>query len=55
MTLKEIRKTYCLTQKAAARIVEVSLRTYAEYEKDEGAANPLKLERMKEILLEHAA
>ena len=35
--------------------MEVSLRTYAEYEKDEGAANPLKLERMKEILLEHAA
>ena len=55
MTLKEIRKTYRLTQKAAARIVEVSLRTYAEYEKDEDAANPLKLERMKEILLEHAA
>ena len=55
MTLKEIRKTYRLTQKAAARIVEVSLRTYAEYEKDEGAANPLKLERMKEILLEHVA
>ena len=55
MTLKEIRKTYRLTQKAAARIVEVSLRTYAEYEKNEGAANPLKLERMKEILLEHAA
>ena len=55
MTLKEIRKTYRLTQKAAARIVEVSLRTYAEYEKDEGAANPLKLKRMKEILLEHAA
>ena len=55
MTLKEIRKTDRLTQKAAARIVEVSLRTYAEYEKDEGAANPLKLERMKEILLEHAA
>ena len=53
--LKEIRKTYRLTQKAAAKIVEVSLRTYAEYEKDEGAANPLKLERMKEILLEHAA
>ena len=55
MTLKEIRKTYRLTQKAAAKIVEVSLRTYAEYEKDEGAENPLKLERMKEILLEHAA
>ena len=55
MTLKEIRKTYRLTQKAAAKIVEVSLRTYAEYEKDENAANPLKLERMKEILLEHAA
>ncbi len=55
MTLKEIRKTYRLTQKAAAKIVEVSLRTYAEYEKDEKAANPLKLERMKEILLEHAA
>ena len=55
MMLKEIRKTYRLTQKAAAKIVEVSLRTYAEYEKDEGAANPLKLERMKEILLEHAA
>ena len=34
MTLKEIRKTYRLTQKAAAKIVEVSLRTYAEYEKE---------------------
>ena len=55
MTLKEIRKTYRLTQKAAARIVEVSLRTYAEYEKDEGAANPVRRGRMKEVLLEHAA
>ena len=30
MTFKDIRKTYRLTQKAAAKIVEVSLRTYAE-------------------------
>lgn len=55
MTLKNIRKSAHLTQKRASEIVEVPLRTYVEYEKDEEGANPLKLERMKEILMEYAA
>ena len=55
MTLKSIRKSAHLTQKRASEIVEVPLRTYVEYEKDEEGANPLKLERMKEILMEYAA
>ncbi len=55
MTLKEIRTKTGLTQKEAAELVDVALRTYSEYEKSEENANALKLERMKQILLEHAA
>ena len=55
MTLKEIRTKTGLTQKEAAELVDVALRTYSEYENSEGNANALKLERMKQILLEHAA
>ncbi len=55
MTLKEIRKNCNLTQKDAADIVGLSLRTYVAYESDELLADELKLERAKEKLLEHAA
>ena len=55
MTLKEIRTKTGLTQKEAAELVDVALRTYSEYENSEENANALKLERMKQILLEHAA
>lgn len=55
MTLLSIRKSVGLTQKKASEIVDVPLRTYVDYEKHEENANPLKLERMKEILMEYAA
>lgn len=55
MTLKEIRKTCNMTQKEAADFVGVALRTYGDYENDESSADPLKLERIKEILRERAA
>jgi len=55
MTLKDIRKQYNLTQKEAAEISGVALRTYIAYEADEEKADKLKLERMIEKLQEHAA
>ena len=55
MTLKELRKNYHLTQKEAAFIVGMSLRTYISYEVDESKADLLKLERVKEKLIEHAS
>ena len=55
MTLKELRKNYHLTQKEAAFIVGMSLRTYISYEVDESKADLLKLERAKEKLIEHAS
>jgi UDP-glucose 4-epimerase len=55
MTLKELRKNYHLTQKEAAFIVGMSLRTYISYEIDESKADLLKLERAKEKLIEHAS
>ncbi len=55
MTLIEVRKKCKLTQKEAAEIAKVSLRTYASYEADEDNADQLKLQRIKEILEEHAA
>ena len=55
MTLKEIRKNCKITQKRAAQIVGVSQRTYVQYELDESKADVLRLERMKEKLLEFAA
>ncbi|HBF67712.1 MAG TPA: UDP-glucose 4-epimerase [Firmicutes bacterium] len=55
MELKEIRKNCKLTQEEASKIVGMPLRTYVKYENDEKNADELKLERIKEILLEHAA
>ena len=55
MTLKELRKANRFTQKEAAKIVGVSVRTYVTYETKEEEADGLKLARMKEILSEHAS
>ena len=55
MTLKEIRNHCHLTQKQAASIIGMSLRTYISYETDELSADQLKLERMKEKLEEYAS
>ena len=52
MTLKEIRKNCNITQKKASAIVGVSERTYVTYESNEEKANKLKLERIKQKLLE---
>lgn len=41
MSLKDIRKQYNLTQKEAADIAGVPLRTYVRYEKDEAYGNVL--------------
>ena len=41
MILKDIRKQYGLTQKEAANIAGVPLRTYVRYEKDEAYGNVL--------------
>ncbi len=55
MTLVELRKKCRLTQKEAAEITKVSLRSYAAYESNEDNADQLKLQRIKEILEEYAA
>ena len=55
MTLKELRKANRFTQKEAAKIVGVSVRTYVTYETKEEEADGLKLARMKEILSERTA
>ena len=47
MTLKDIRKKCNLTQKEAADIAGISLRTFVSYENDEISADQLKLERIK--------
>ena len=55
MTLKETRKKCGLTQKEAANIVGMSLRTYTTYEQDELSADELKIERAIQKLNEYAA
>lgn len=50
MTLIELRKKCKLTQKEAADLTRMSLRSYCSYEKDEDSADQLKLQRIKEIL-----
>ena len=54
MSLREIRKKCKLTQKEAAQVVGMSLRTYSSYEQDESKADQLKLERMIEKLEQYA-
>ena len=55
MTLKEIRKNCKLTQKQASDIVGMPLRTYVGYENNELESDQLKLERVKEKLLDFAS
>lgn len=55
MTLKEIRKNCKLTQKEASDVVGVPLRTFVNYENDEINCDQLKLERIKEVLLDYAS
>ena len=55
MTLKEIRKNCKLTQKEASEIIKMPLRTYVAYESDEEKADQIKLEGIKDRLMEYAA
>ena len=55
MTLKDIRTRCKLTQEQAALVVGVSRRTFVSYENDESNADTLKLERIKEKLMEYIA
>ena len=50
MTLKEIRKNCRLTQKQAADLVGMPLRTYGMYEMHEESVNQLKLNSVKQAL-----
>ena len=54
MTLFELRNKCELTQKQAAEIAHMSLRTYCSYEKDEDTTDQLKLQRVKQLLEEYA-
>ena len=53
MTLKELRKSFKLTQKEVSNIVNVPLRTYVEYENNEDNVDELKLEAIKDRLMEY--
>lgn len=55
MTLKDIRTRCNLTQEQAALVVGISRRTFVSYENDEDNADTLKLERIKEKLMEYIA
>ena len=55
MTLKDIRTRCKLTQEQASLVVGVSRRTFVSYENDESNADTLKLERIKEKLMEYIA
>lgn len=55
MELKQLRINCKLTQAEASKIVGMPLRTYFLYEKDENKVDKLKLERIKEKLMEYMA
>ena len=55
MTLKEIRKNCKLTQKEASDIVGMPLRTYVSYETNEESVDQIKLDGIKDRLMEYAA
>lgn len=55
MTLKELRKQANLTQKEAASIVGMPLRTYIAYETNESEADSIKLEGIRDRLMEYMA
>ena len=53
MKLKELRKNCKLTQKEVSEIDNVPLRTYVEYENNESNVDQLKLEAIKDRLMEY--
>ncbi len=53
MELKKLRKQNKLTQKECAEYLEIPLRTYQNYEKDESKCNPLKYGYMVQKLSEY--
>ena len=55
MTLKEIRKNSKLTQKEASEVVGMPLRTYVSYESNEESSDQIKLEGIKDRLMEYMA
>ena len=55
MTLKEIRKNCKLTQKEASDIIGMPLRTYVSYETKEKEVDQIKLEGIKDRLMEYAS
>ena len=55
MTLKELRKSCKITQKEAALIVGMPLRTYISYENNENDVDQIKLEGIKDRLNEWAS
>ena len=55
MTLKELRKNCKLTQKEAADIVGMPLRTYVAYEGDEEGSDQIKLIGIRNILVDYAS
>lgn len=50
MTLRELRRSYGLTQENAANIVCIPVRTYRRYESDEFYGSPIKRNAFKELL-----
>ena len=51
MTLKELRKSYNITQVEASNFLNIPLRTYKRYEQMDDDSN-LKYQKMKELLIE---
>lgn len=53
MTLKEIRKKNQISQKQAASIVNMPIRTYIRYENDESYGNEIKRNAVCDSITEH--
>lgn len=50
MNIRELRKTYNITQLKASEILNVPLRTYIRYESEEKYRNTLKYQKMYDVL-----
>jgi len=53
VTIKELRKSMELTQKEAAQIVKIPLRTYKNYENDSNKTSSIKYEYIQKTLVEY--
>lgn len=53
MTLKELRKRNNISQKEAAALIGIPIRTYSRYENEEKYEKTLKYQKMYEILSDH--